>query len=214
MRRVWRHYWVAVTILALAVPLPSYLGQLEPVPLRRPLSVLAYTIGDWHGRDYHLSAQVRAVLGTKDLLLREYAAAGGAPVSLYVSYFAEQKQGEISHSPKNCLPGSGWRPERTRTVSYPLSSGGQADPQVNEILYEKADQHQLVFYWFRERGRIVASEYWVKWYLMWDAMTRHRTDGALLRVSTPVEGSEDAARRRCVAFMRTVLPRLDALFPN
>jgi EpsI family protein len=214
MERAWRHYWVAVAVLVLAAPLPSLLGQLKPVPLRRPLSALAYSIGDWHGRDQYLSARVRAMLGTQDLLLREYAAPDRAPVWLYVSYFAEQRQGEISHSPKNCLPGNGWEPEREVTAPYPLPSGGQVDPQINEILYDKEDQRQLVFYWFRERGRIVASEYWVKWYLMWDAVTRHRTDGALVRVSTPVAGSEDAARRRCVAFMQTVLPRLDALFPN
>jgi EpsI family protein len=211
MQRGWRHYCVAVGILALAVPVPGYLARQQKTPLRQPLSELSYEIGRWDGRDQHLSERVRAVLGTEDILLREYSDQGRL-VWLYVSYFPHQQQGQASHSPKNCLPGGGWQPVRSRRLPYPLAAHGIGT--INEILYEKDGQQQLVFYWFRERDRIVASEYLVKGYLVWDAITRSRTDGALLRVSTPVGQSEEEARQDSLDFMRTVLPHLDELFPK
>lgn len=212
MGAAWRHYWIAAGVVAMTIPLPAYLASNTKTPLQRPLSALSYQIGSWSGRDQDIDERVRTLLGTDDILLREYVDGSESPVWLYVSYFGRQQQGETSHSPQHCLPGAGWQPLRARRVAYPLSSA--ASPSINEILYEKEGRRQLVFYWYRERDRIVASEYLVKWYLMWDAMTRHRTDGALLRVSTPVEESEDAARERALNFMRVTLPRLNQFFPN
>lgn len=212
MASVWRHYWIAVAAVAMMVPLPGYLSNNPKVQLRRPLSELSYEIGPLRGRDDYLNDRTRAVLGTEDILLREYVAAAGPPISLYVSYFGHQQQGETNHSPQHCLPGAGWQLLQARLVPYPLAE--TSSMMINEVLYEKEGRRQLVFYWYRERDRIVASEYLVKWYLMWDAMTRHRTDGALLRISTPVVDSDDSARARALEFMRLALPRLDEFFPN
>jgi EpsI family protein len=212
MRSTWRHYWISLAVLTVAAPLPTYLTQQEAMPLRRPLGELAYTVGGWRGRDLPVSDRVGEVLGTKDILVREYINAGGQSVGIYVSFFPRQQRGEISHSPRNCLPGAGWQPLRARRVPYPLAGGG--DAQINEVLYEREGRRQLVFYWFRERDRILASEYRVKWYLLWDAVTRRRTDGALLRVSAPVAGSEERTRQACIDFMRSALPPLNESFPS
>ena len=208
----WRHYWIATALLAVTTPLPRYIGSTEPVLLRQPLSEFGYDIGQWRGRDQYLSDETRAVLGTSDILLREYVDGDGQPIDLYVSYFPRQQRGEISHSPKNCLPGAGWQPREARTVPYPVAGG--ETKMINEIIYERAGRTQLVYYWFRERGRVLASEFAVKGYLVWDALTRRRTDGALLRVSAPIVDSEEATRARCMAFMRVALPGLDELLPN
>ena len=212
MSRAWRHYWIALGLLTMAVPVPRYLSRDRQMPLQRPLSDFSLEVGNWRGSDEPLSDRVRTLLGTDDILLRQYVEPGGTPVLLYASYFPRQGRGEISHSPKNCLPGAGWQPLRARRVPYPLAATDT--DMINEILYEKEGQRQLVFYWFRERDRILASEYLVKWYLMWDAVTRDRTDGALLRVSTAVIDSEEMARQRCLDFMRVTLPRLNAILPN
>lgn len=212
MWAVWRHYWISVGVLALATPLPTYLARQQATPLRRPLSALSYVIDGWQGRDSYLSDNVRAVLGTEDILAREYVGPGGRPVGLYVSFFSRQQRGEISHSPKNCLPGAGWQPASSRSVAYPLPGAGGA--HINEVIYEREGRRQLVYYWFRERQRILASEYSVKWYLVWDALSRGRTDGALVRISTPVDDSEESARAACFDFMQSTLPQLNEIFPG
>jgi EpsI family protein len=206
------HYWISVVILVAALPLPDYLSRQRSVPLQRPLEQLDYRVGQWSGEDQPVSERVLGLLGTKDVLLRTYSGGDGPPVALYVSFFARQGQGEVSHSPRHCLPGAGWQPVRARRIPYPLPD--RAEGTINEIVFAKDERQLLVYYWFRERERIVANEYWVKWYLMWDAMTRSRSDGALIRVSAQIDQSEDEARRRCMEFMREFLPRLDSILPG
>jgi len=212
MGAVWRHYWIALGVVLAAAPLPGALGRNEAMPLRHPLATLSLELDGWRGRDESISDRVVERLGTRDVLLREYEDAAGNRVWLYVSYFARQQQGEQSHSPKNCLPGAGWQPVQDRRVPYPFGDG--ATGEINEIVFAKGDQRQLVYYWFRERNRIVASEYLVRWYLAVDAVTRQRTDGALVRVSTPVGRSEAEARATIDAFMRVALPALDEILPE
>jgi EpsI family protein len=212
MRSTWTHYWIAMALLLAAVPVPSYLGRNDPVPLRRPLDRLSQQIGDWRGRDEPVSPEVLEKLGTNDILMRTYANPQGDVVLLYVSYFERQQQGEISHSPKNCLPGAGWQPMVAQRVPYPLD--GERPGTVNEIVFDKSGRRQLVYYWFQERNRVLASEYAVKLFLIWDAMTRHRTDGALLRVSAFIEGSEQQTRDRLLTFMRLALPQINESLPN
>ena len=207
-----RNYLACVAVLVVAIPLPGLLLHDARTPLQRPLSSLSYDLGPWRGRDEPIPEAVRQRLGTEDLVLREYVDAGGDAVGLYVSYFARQRQNESSHSPRHCLPGAGWRPLSESVVPYPLPAEGH--PQMNEILYGRDERQQLVFYWFRERDHILASEYWVKWQLLWDAITRGRTDGALVRISTRVAGSEQAARERALLFMQVALPQLDDIFPR
>lgn len=212
MRSVWTHYWVAMALLIAAAPLPGYLGRNEPMPLRHPLDQLSYRFGDWQGRDEVLTAETREKIGTNDLLMRSYVNPQGDVVLLYVSYFERQQQGEISHSPKNCLPGAGWQPMVAHRVPYPVTNDERGS--VNEIIFDKSGQKQLVYYWFQERNRVLASEYLVKLFLIWDAMTRHRTDGALLRVSALVHGSEEETRAHLLSFMRLALPELNQFLPS
>jgi EpsI family protein len=85
---------------------------------------------------------------------------------------------------------------------------------VNRVTVAKAQDRQLVLYWYQERGRIVASEYRGKAYKAWDAATRGRTDGALVRVSAPIVGSEAEAAREVGEFTRRLLPLLPAFLPD
>jgi EpsI family protein len=73
-----------------------------------------------------------------------------------------------------------------------------------------------VYYWFQERGRAVTNEYLVKWYLFEDALLRNRTDGALVRLTTPVgrHEAEPAADARLEQFARGVQPTLAAYLPD
>lgn len=211
MGRVWYHYAIALGLLVAAAPLPGRLGGNEPVPLHHPLAALSYDLDGWRGQDQPITDRVLERLGTSDVLLRSYEDAAGNRVGLYVSYFARQQQGEQSHSPKNCLPGAGWQPLVDRRVPYPFDD---AAGEMNEIVFGKDQSRELVYYWFRERNRVVASEYMVRWYLVVDAITRQRTNGALIRVSAPVRESEAETRATLDAFMQVAIPALDNILPD
>ncbi len=128
----------------------------------------------------------------------------GLPLNLYIAWYDSQQGGRSAHSPRSCLPAGGWQIESFETVPV-------AGIQVNRVLIALGNQRQLVYYWFQQRGRVITNEYAVKWYLFVDAVTRRRTDGALVRLVAPVPsaaavGAADAERGRFVAALGPVLP--------
>jgi EpsI family protein len=88
--------------------------------------------------------------------------------------------------------------------------------KVNRLVIQKNEVKQLVYYWFQQRGRIVTDEYAMKWYLLWDSMTRERTDGALMRITTLVDqyDSLDKADARLKAFVTEIAPIVPEYVPD
>ncbi|HTW74912.1 MAG TPA: EpsI family protein [Steroidobacteraceae bacterium] len=144
------------------------------------------------------------------------AAAAGLPVNLYVAWYDTQRPGDSTHSPKACLPGGGWRINDMRQIELPSVRASGQPLRANRVLIQYGDQRQLVYYWFQQRGRVFTSELMVKWYLLVDALRRHRTDGALVRLIVPLPpgGSAGAADRELQAFARVVVPKLGRFIPN
>jgi EpsI family protein len=186
----------------------------EAVPLRKPLLEFPEHIGLWRGKELGLETTVVQLLGVSDYSMRIYHQPARSPVWLYVGYYRSQRQGETIHSPKHCYPGSGWHTLSSDvvTLDIPLSTHGSV--RVNRYLIAKGLEKSLVFYWYHERGRVVASEYQAKLYLMLDAMTRHRTDGALVRVSSVVSDSVSATEQALVEFIQQLFPLLTAYVPD
>ena len=215
---------VALVPMAATAVLLWSRGQAEAEVPRRPLAELPLALDGWTGRDLPMDQRVLDLLKLTDYSMRAYAppaAAGGyegqlrqsaAPVWLYVGYYASQRTGATYHSPKNCLPGAGWTFRTTTSVEGALPDHPKA--AVNRVVIEKGLDRQLILYWYQDRGRTVASEYDAKAYLIWDAMTRNRTDGALVRVSTPVVGSEEDAYHHALAFLRAAWPPLREHLPD
>jgi EpsI family protein len=120
------------------------------------------------------------------------------------------------HSPRSCLPGGGWQlQEFGQRNLAPITINGET-LRVNRTLIELGDQKELVYYWFQQRGRIITNEFAVKWYLFWDALTRERTDGALVRLITvlPKDGDTALADRRLTDLAAGVAPTLPRYVPN
>ena len=137
-------------------------------------------------------------------------------INFYVAYYADQAAGSAAHSPRACIPGGGWliKDLSVRTMDGIQVNGSPL--QVNRLLIKKGDYTQVVYYWFQQRGRDITSEWMVKWYLFWDAMTRSRTDGALVRLTALVMPGEDVglADDRLVMFANAVVPHLSEYIPD
>ena len=151
-----------------------------------------------------------------DYELADYTNTAGAVVNLYVSYYKSQRKGDAVHSPRACLPGGGWQMRDFAQRQLPNVSIDGQPLRVNRTLIELDNQRELVYYWFDQRGRIITNEFAVKWYLFWDALTRHRTDGAMVRLITPlpVGASEAAADERLTDFAGKVARVLPRFVPN
>ncbi|CAN5884838.1 hypothetical protein BH24ACI4_BH24ACI4_11850 [soil metagenome] len=183
----------------------------ELTPPRLPLAAAPMTFGPWTGHDATPFADdVLDQLGVDDYIHRRYSTAGGAPVSVYVGYYASQRQGDTIHSPQNCLPGAGWRSVFADRATIPL---GSSEIPVNRFVIQKGLDRQAVFYWYHGRGRAVASEFANKGWLMLDAARLHRTDGGLVRLITPITETADAAFDNLAAFSTLLVPQLSEHLP-
>ncbi len=211
----WKRFSVAAAFLVAAAAFLSLRSRAEVIPAHKGLAEFPEQVGDWVGQDQPLSAETLAVLGPGDFLTRLYQNGRGPVVSLYIAYFASQRTGDTIHSPKNCLPGAGWTPLSTDRI--PLTEPDGKLVTVDRYILANGGQRLLALYWYQAHGRVVASEYSAKFYLVADAMRMNRTDGALVRILTPI-GNDDqgiaTAQTRAEQFAHLIFPALDQYIPR
>ncbi len=209
-------FLVAAALLAVTAIFLHARSRNEVLPMRQPLKAFPLQVGEWSGTDVAVSHDVLDVLGQGDFLLRVYQDdSGRSPeVDLFLAYFSSQRAGDTIHSPKNCLPGAGWSPIEASRIS--ISSPGRAPFPANRYIIAKGAERQLVLYWYWAHDRAVASEYWAKFYLVADSIRMNRSDGSLVRVTTPLRSGEstDAALDRLLAFAGKVVPVLNGFVPR
>ena len=87
---------------------------------------------------------------------------------------------------------------------------------LNRVIIQKDTTKELVYYWFEERGRRIANEWVSKAYLLADAIFKNRTDGALVRLTTPIYPGEieSDADKRLQGFIRDFTPVLGPYLPS
>ena len=213
-------FWVVFVLLAAALTTLRLRGDTDRVPETPPLSLMPQTIGGWTAQDIPLDTDTLAILGDGRFLNRVYSNPGsigqpaGSPVSLFIGYFPTQRSGQSIHSPQNCLPGAGWAFLSSRVINLPTADGRPYP--VGEYLIGNAGDKQVVLYWYLAHGRSVANDYMAKAYMMLDAVRWNRTDGALVRIVTPVSQNEplESAQQRALHFANQVTPLLPRFIPN
>ena len=140
-----------------------------------------------------------------------------APIfSTYVGYYDRQTGGRTIHSPKNCLPGSGWEPRESSTLAVQTATGPAT---VNRYLVQNGSQLALVLYWYQGRERVAHNEYMVKWHLIRDAVRWRRTEEALARIVVAVGSAEDEisniqkAEALAIQVAERLIPELSEALP-
>jgi EpsI family protein len=188
----------------------------EVFPPRQPLQSFPQQLGDWTGTDVAMDKDTLQVLGPGDFLLRIYSRTDHSLpyLDLFIAYFPSQRAGDTIHSPKNCLPGAGWAPVESGRVD--LSVPGHSPFPVNRYVIAKGESRQLVLYWYWAHDRGVASEYWAKYHLVADSIALNRSDGSLVRITTPLLRGEsiDQAQQRMMPLVSDIVPRLQNYIPR
>lgn len=189
-------------------------NSFEKIAASEPLSNIPYTMAGRTGIDQPIDAGALEVLGPGDFLSRLYSQASAVPIGLFIGYFPSQRTGVTIHSPKNCLPGAGWVFESSHAVDLRGDDG--RSHRVGEYVIANGDSRQFVIYWYQAHGRSVANEYMAKMYLVGDAIRMNRSDGALIRVITPIgmRESNASARIRAEQFSTQLFPMLPRFIPD
>jgi EpsI family protein len=205
--------WIVVLLLLGGTVCLHAMSHGEPILARQPLENIPETVGGWTGNEAPLDQEALQVLGLTDYTSRRYLSPTVPEVDLYIGYYASQRTGDTIHSPQNCLPGAGWDPVYKGYTTIPLADGQKL--KVNEYVVVRELSKDLVFYWYQGRGRVIASEYWGKFWMIHDAIRRNRTDGALVRLITPIAGDDATdAHARLEKFAQTLFPSLSKFIPN
>ncbi len=206
----------ALALLLATLAIGQFIDFQEKTPLTKPFSSFPLQIASWQGKRAVLGQEIIDTLDLSDYTMINYEQPEGRSVNFYIAYYQSQSKGESIHSPETCLPGSGWRFEKSGASKLPVAWAKQESFTVNTAVMRKGENRQLTYFWFPLRDRVVTNAFALKWYNFWDALTRQRTDGALVRLITPVypdENIEDASAR-LLLFTKEMAPVLGEYLPQ
>jgi len=209
-------FLVAVVLLAMTLGLAQGVEFREKTPVAQPFAQFPIQVGDWEGRRGTIEQEFIDGLKFSDYVVVDYRNFAGQTVSFYTAYYESQRKGESIHSPETCLPGAGWEFKKAGTVKLPIQTRRGEPMTVNKAFMEQGVAKQLSYFWFPQRDRVLTNAWELKLYNFWDALTRQRTDGALVRLITPVYPHEDAAQAeaRLTAFTQAIVPVLNEFLPK
>jgi EpsI family protein len=190
--------------------------RAENVPPVAPLSAFPTQVGGWRmEQDVKIEPEMLEILKADDTLDRSYInRAANAGAYLFVAYFKTQRYGQAPHSPKNCLPGSGWEPIESDPIVFAVP--GRSEPiRSNRYLVAHGDEKSVVLYWYQSHNRIIASEFSAKFWLVTDSIRYRRSDSSLVRIIVPVRNGDTAtATKSAVEFAQAVFPDLAKQLPG
>lgn len=211
------YFLIAMVLLTITLIFSQRIEFKEKMPITRPLEEFPMSIGSWHGNSKEMEQVFIDKLDLSDYTIINYTDGSNAYVNFYVAYYESQRTGESIHSPETCLPGSGWQFKMAGKINVPVRGPeGNTVIPVQRAVMQKGDFRQLSYFWFPMRGRILTNAYEMKFYNFWDALTRRRTDGALVRIITPVNEKEilELADARLQKFMNNMVPVLEKFLPQ
>ncbi len=204
--------FIIVYVLFTAALLVITFHRDTNVPTNRPFSEFPRQVQAWQmSNRTEFSADVLGVLKPTDYLYSQYKDSSGKTVSLYIGYHSGGKNSGGIHSPKHCLPGSGWYEASTSRGTLAIPGG-----TINLVraLYQKGDSKELFIYWFQVRDRSLSDEYSLKLAEIMNSALYRRRDASFIRVSVPVESGIDQATARGEQFIRDFEPKFREFLPK
>lgn len=216
-RKIPNSFYASLTIITIVAASVFALPEREEVISdRKQYAEFPMEFDGWVGRTGYIEKIILDTLKLTDYAMINYRGEDDGYVIFYSAYYDSQKKGASAHSPRSCIPGGGWRITSLEDHSIKSVNIGGIPLVVNRLVIEKGEIKRLVYYWFQQRGRIVTNEYMMKWYLFWDAMTKSRTDGALIRLSTNLNSGQDIsiADKRLESFSKEISPIIHEYVPQ
>ncbi len=210
----WKKTLIVTGLLLCTSLALGHLNRSKIVRLKKPLKDFPLAIGDWRGVTQKFDKRIYDILDVDDSFLSTYTSVVGSVVQLYIAFYSSQREGSLIHSPKNCMPGSGWNVADSKLINLSIPSRKGQPIQVIRLLIQKGSQKRIVLYWFHSRGRVIASEYAQKYYLVMDSFMNRRTDGGFVRLITPVANDEQQSLEMLKKFAVQLFPIIDQYLPS
>lgn len=205
---------IASGLMLITLLVINHFGHFKNINPLQPLSGFPRHIGHWYGETGRFDQKIYDILGVDDFFLCNYKSHDGKQIQLYIGYYNSQREGVLIHSPKNCMPGSGWNIIHTSIKELTVPGIRFTKTNIIKMILKKGNQKQVLLYWFQSRGRIICSEYRQKIYLVLDAILKHRTDGSFVRLIAPVSQNEAKTTEYMEVFIQQLFPILEQYLPG
>jgi EpsI family protein len=208
-------FFLTILILLVSSGFNHYFSRPDINLIHKNLGNFPLILGDCRTIGNHqIDDHSMRILKVDDYIIRNYRNSNGDVIGLYIGYFKSQREGKGIHSPRQCLPGSGWIPVETTLYELSIPDHNPKTVPMNKFVMSKGLDHQLYLFWYQGRGRSYASEYWNKIYLVLDGLTKRRTDGALIRINNNVNGDAEDALKTQTEFIKLIFPLLKEYIPD
>ena len=204
---------IVASMMLLTSIATAYFNESNDQPILKSLADFPMQIGTWKGEKSKFDDAIYKVLGVDDSLYVHFYNQRKQTIELYIGYYQSQRRGELIHSPKNCMPGAGWNIASIEPQKLDINNHRGNPIKVNKVVLKKGAQTQMMFYWFQSRNRVITSEYAQKIFLVWDSITKHRTDESFVRLISPVH-DEQQATRMLTQFSEQIFPILNQYISN
>ena len=206
----WR--FIAVYVLLVLAGLYINLHADVAVPVNKPFSEFPTAVDGWQMiDDNQFSDNILNVLKPTDYLSRIYRNTEGKSVNMYIGYHGGGKGTGGIHSPRHCLPGSGWYEVSMRRRTLQLQ-----DRTLNlvESVYQKGEHKELFIYWFQVRDKSLADEYSLKLAEITNSMLNRRRDSTFIRISVPFDTDNSQAIGLGEMFIKNFYPIIRIHLPG
>lgn len=210
-------YTMNKRILGISIIIALFAGYLhlfpfhEEIPLKKRFAEFPLQWQGWSGRDFYFDEVVLDKLRVSEYISRDYRK-GDHRVGLYIGYYGTQREGAQIHSPKHCLPGSGWQLASERVREMDVDKVGKV--RFVEAVYQKGGTKEVFIYWYQMKGAYITNEYLLKMTMVTHSLRYRRNDAAFIRLSAPVTSSVEATTAEMEGFMREFLPLLSDYLPS
>lgn len=205
---------VSVILLGATLALSQGIEFREAIPMSKSFDQFPMQVGKWTGARQLMESKFIETLNFSDYIMADFQDDSGKAINFYVAYYESQRKGESIHSPETCLRGGGWQFRQAGSTSLELRDGKHLP--LNRAIIEKEPVQQVSYFWFPARDRVLTNAFEMKWFNFWDALTRQRTDGALVRLITQIYPSENSgqAENRMKDFINDIYPVLSEYLPK
>ena len=207
-----RSKFIILFVLLIAASLFINLHKDISVPANRPFAEFPVHYRGWSMEaESVLDERTLKVLRPTDYFSRRYAMEGDVPVELYIGYHGGGKDSGGIHSPKHCLPGSGWYKASEENMKV---SVGNKEMRLVKAVYQKGEDKELFLYWFQVKGKTLTSEYALKLSEIMSSILYRRRDSAFIRISVPFTSDEEKAAGTGMRFIREFYPVIEEFLPK
>lgn len=204
--------FVVIYILIIIAGFYINVHSVVGVPINKSFSEFPFHIKGWNMVSKSIfDEDVLKKLKPTDYMLMKYIGSDNMPVDLYIGYHNGGKESGQIHSPKNCLPGSGWFLLREDNMSINI---GSKDINFVRALYQKGEEKEMFLYWYMVKGRTLSNEYALKLAEITNSFLYGRKEAAFIRVSVPFESDENKAFSVGTKFIKDFYPTIEEFLPE